>query len=498
MDQGIHSFIAVLIMLFATAGLARASEPTQLFTNLLNDRVALESFVDHLVTNRMQGARVPGAVVTIVRGNQIIFNKGYGFANLEQHLPVDPDKTLFRIASVSKVFNAMTVMRLVDEGLIDVDEDVRPRLSAVGLDLDHKEYGALTLRALLTHTAGIRDVSIPNVTSTINSGQLLPLGSYLQKCLPLRWQEPGETVLYTDHGITLVGYVVEIVAKTNFQEAARQRVLGPLAMNHTWYALPEEQRTNLAIAYNYGNSSFQPIPFRYVNHQPAVGVMTTGSDMARLMMCHLSGCNGFLKSETTVLMHQPQHADDARLGVQWTCGFVYESHPRGKEPYLFHIGGAYGYQSVLGISLSRGIGVFVAQNRAGARVFQLPDLLDGLSDKAKIDAGEPARPATSPTPAVGDIKSLAGTYVLNRTLSYGFEITKEDQVQVRYMEDIKGVEVAYWPTRDHPLRFTQVAPMLFQSTTGDERVSFRMGKDGKQTYLIDYNVRGDGAFRRIH
>src|SRR3954452_22323223 len=124
-NQGSHCFIAVLIILFTSARLARASEPVQTVTNLLNDRTALEAFVDHLVTNRMQEAHVPGAVVTIVKDDKVLLNKGYGFANLEQHTPVDPDKTLFRIASVSKVFNAMTVMRLVDEDLLDVNEDVR-------------------------------------------------------------------------------------------------------------------------------------------------------------------------------------------------------------------------------------------------------------------------------------------------------------------------------------------------------------------------------------
>jgi CubicO group peptidase (beta-lactamase class C family) len=392
----------------------------------------------------------------------------------------------------------MTVMRLVDEGIIDVNEEVQPRLAAAGLELDNKAYGPLTLKALLTHSAGIRDVSIPNVTSTADPGQVLPLGAYLGKCLPLRWQEPGETVLYTDHGITLAGYVVELASKTRFQDAVLQKVLRPLGMNHTCYAVPQEQRDNLAVAYTYSNAGCRPIPFRYTNYDPAVGVLTTGSDMARLMICHLSNCKGFLKPATVRLMHEPQYADDPRLGVQWTCGFVYETHPRGKEPYLFHYGGAYGFQSVLGISLNCGIGVFVAQNLAGSRVFQLTDLLDGLSTGAtRADRNKAAQPSVPSVAGAAEIKSLAGTYVSDRTLSYGGKISREDYVYVRYLEDIKGIEVKYLPARDNPTRFVQVAPMLFQSATADEKVAFRTSKDGKRTYLIDYNMRGDGAFRRI-
>lgn len=110
-NQAIHCFVAGLVILSTTTGLVRASEHAQPLTNLLSDRAVLEAFVDHLVTNRMREAHVPGAVVTIVKDNKVMLNKGYGFANLEQRTPVDPDKTLFRIASVSKVFNAMSNRR---------------------------------------------------------------------------------------------------------------------------------------------------------------------------------------------------------------------------------------------------------------------------------------------------------------------------------------------------------------------------------------------------
>jgi CubicO group peptidase (beta-lactamase class C family) len=496
-NRNSHGFITGLIFLAAATSLTLASDRTG-STNLFSHETALRVFIDRIVTNRMQQAHLPGAVVTVVKGDRVVFNKGYGFASLEKQVPVDPDKTLFRIASVSKVFNAMTVMRLVDEGIIDVNGDVQPRLAAAGLELDNKAYGPLTLKALLTHSGGIRDVSIPNVTSTADPGQMLPLGAYLKKCLPLRWQEPGEALLYTDHGIALAGYVLELASKTRFQDAVLQKVLSPLAMNRTCYALPGEQRINLAVAYTYRNSGCQAIPFRYVNYDPAVGVLTTGSDMARLMICHLSSCKGFLKPATVKLMHEPQYADDARLGVQWTCGFVYETHPRGKAPYLFHIGYAYGFQSVLGISLSHGIAVFSAQNLQGPRVFELTDLLDGLSGhEARSKSAEPARPAATATAGMADIQSLVGTYVLDRTLSFGVKLSKEDYVHVRYAEDIKGIEVEYWSTKDNPMRFIQVAPMLFRSPTSDEEVSFRISKDANRTYLVDYNMRGDGAFRRI-
>ena len=259
-QQDIH-MVAVLIFLIAFTGLLPAGEPRP--KDLFSDKGALEKFVDNVVTNRMHDAHMPGAVVTIVRGDRVIFSKGYGFANLEQRQPVDPGITLFHIASVSKVVNAMAVMRLADEGLIDVNEDVRLRLAAAGLELDNQALGPITLKELLTHTAGIRDLHIPDLTESKDVGQVLPLGPYLKKCLPLRWQKPEESVLYTDHGITLAGYVVELASKTRYEDAVMQKVLRPLGMKHTWYTmtLPEEQRTNLSVAYSYGPTDYKPIPF---------------------------------------------------------------------------------------------------------------------------------------------------------------------------------------------------------------------------------------------
>jgi CubicO group peptidase (beta-lactamase class C family) len=492
-NRNINALNIGLILLGAIAYSVRASEPAG-STNLLDNENALHAFVDQIVTSRMRETHVPGAVVTIVRGDHVIFNKGYGFADLEQHTPVDPDRTLFRIASVSKVFNAMAVMRLVDEGLIDVNEDIRPRLAAVGFKLDHEAYGPVTLRALLTHSAGIRDLNIPGVTSPEDPGQLLPLGLYLQKCLPLRWQEPGESVLYTDHGITLAGYVVELASKTSFQDAVLQRVMRPLGMNHTCYDVSEEQRANLAVAYTYRDSTQHAIPFRYTNLKPAVGVLTTGGDMARLMICHLSNCDGFLKPETVKLMHEPQYSDDARLGGQWACGFYL-----GNGSQLNHFGGAYGFTSDLGISLRRGIAVFSAQNQPGTpSVFLLDDLLNTFLDReTRAEMAEPAKPSVTAAAAMADIQSVVGTYVLDRTLSLGIKPSKEDYIHIRYAENIRGIEVEYPPPRADHLRLTEVGPLLFHSAENDKQVSFRMSKDGKKTYLIDYNWTTLGAFRKI-
>jgi CubicO group peptidase (beta-lactamase class C family) len=283
--RSIGALVFALTLLIDPCEIIAGKRKESLFT----DARRLADAVDNIVTNRMQKSHVPGAVVTIVKGNKIVFNKGYGFANLEERRPVDAERTLFRVASVSKVFNAMAALTLVDQGLIGVEEDVRPRLAAAGLELDKTYDGPITLKALLTHTAGIRELYIPNVTLTTNRGDLLPLGDYLEKCLPLRWQPAGETVLYADHGITLAGYVVEIVSGKKFQDYVVENVMRPLGMERTRYEVLEGQWADVAVGYSYKDSAYKPEPFKYTNIDPAIGVLTTGSDMGRLIIEHLSG-----------------------------------------------------------------------------------------------------------------------------------------------------------------------------------------------------------------
>jgi hypothetical protein len=283
--------------------------------------------------------------------------------------------------------------------------------------------------------------------------------------------------------------------KTRYEEVVRQQVLLPLGMNHACYAVPKAQRADLAVAYSYADTGYRPIPAYCCSVTPAVGVLTTGGDMARLMICHLSGCKDYLKPQTLKLMHEPQFAEDARLGLQWTCGFFYEMPTDSEGAFLFHSGGWAGFGSSVNLSLSRGLGVFVAKSGGGWPLFDLDDLLGALPENPKVETVKTAPASITPATAITDIKSLAGNYVAGRRLSRGTKLSDEDYVHVRYVEEIKGIEVAYG--KNDPTRFIPVAPGLFKSLKGSKPVSFHKSKDGTKTYLIDYNFDGDGAFTKI-
>lgn len=486
-----HQVLSPAVCALLLSASAFAADP-----KILRDSDRLAAAIDRVVTNRMARDHIPGAVVTLVHGKKVLFEKGYGFANLEERRPVDPRKTLFRVASVSKVFNAMAALTLVDQGIIDPDEDVRPRLAAGGLELDGAGTGPITLKQLLTHSAGIRELYIPDLTVSKEPTRVLSLGLYLQKCSTLRWQNSGETMLYSDHGVSLAGYVIELASQTPFQERVRATVLRPLGMKATGYSVTDKQRRDVAVAYSYSNSIHKPMEFRYTSIDPAVGVLTTGSDMTRLMRAHLSGGKKWVSARTLKLMHEPQYSDDPRLGLWFTCGFWRMMNARN-EPNLFHYGGAFGFVAQVVILPDVDLGVFVAQNRDTELAFHLGDLEKILGWKSNSTNAAPVEPPKRIPSDPAHLESLVGTYVAGRDLSRGRPLTTNDHMYVRYLRTINGIEIMHARQKDKALKMVEVEPLFFRAIDGNQRSLFRPSRDGKRMYLFDLNFGGEVQFTRI-
>lgn len=458
--------------------------------DVLSDKDLLSRSIDAIVTNRMAQGHVPGAIVTLVHGNKIVFNKGYGLADLDKRTPVDPKETLFRIASVSKVFTAAAVMRLVQQGKIDLNEDVRHRLHAGGFALDETVPGPIRWTDLLTHSAGIRERFIPNLTVTTDPSKVIPLRDYLQQALPLRWQKSGETLLYSDHGIALVGHLVEIASRKNFAEAMQDAVFNPLKLKHTHYAVPKTMRPTIAVAYEYKNGNYQAMDYAFSNIDPALGLLTTGSDMARFMIAHLDHRSAFLNERSRHYMHELQFTDDARLGYGATCG-LFECR-KVSHRYVFSLGYSLGFVSMLYLMPEEDVGLFISQNRTGELVFTIEDFYKIVSvpEGGKASAPNVDRNEKS---ARGN-RAVAGKYALTRTLSSGDG--ERDYVLVKSLPDTDEIQLVDWRKPGSPTRWKQVEPLLFRSTTGDELISFRRGQDDRVTYLFGL-FSPFGVFQRV-
>jgi CubicO group peptidase (beta-lactamase class C family) len=169
----------------------------------------------------------PGCSLGIVRDGRLIYERGYGMANLEHHIPITPD-TVFRIASVSKQFTAMSLLLLAQDGALSLDDDIRDYLPEM------PDYGRrISLRHLMQHASGIRDYE--GMTTLLGIAdedryveqEILELLAR-QKALNFA---PGARYLYSNSGYVLLGEIVERVSGKALRQFVDERIFQPLGMH---------------------------------------------------------------------------------------------------------------------------------------------------------------------------------------------------------------------------------------------------------------------------
>jgi CubicO group peptidase (beta-lactamase class C family) len=171
--------LTALVVLLGPAvhSAAQTKSPSSVSTHPAGpqDPAELAVFLDGLLGGLMEERHIPGAVVLVVKDGSVFFAKGYGFADLETKRPVDPETTLFRVFSVSKLFTATAVMQLVEQGKLDLHADVNQYLDSFSLE---ERFGKpVTLANLLTHTGGFDDALLGSIQPL--EREPVPLGKYL-------------------------------------------------------------------------------------------------------------------------------------------------------------------------------------------------------------------------------------------------------------------------------------------------------------------------------
>ena len=370
----------------------------------LDEQRRVEEVVDAAVDSAMREFDVPGAVVAVVKGGRLLLAKGYGFADLETRRRVLAGGTVFRVGSLSNPVTATAVMQLVEQGRLDPAADVNRYLRR--FHVDSRFARPVTIANLLTHTAGF-DVSLVR-TAAPTEEEVLPLGDYLARDLPPRVRPPGKILAYSNHGYTLLGYLVEISSGRPFPDYVVENVLRPLGMTMSGFRLAGALARDAATGYEpspYGPRRAAPI---HPNIVPAASFDTTATDMARFMLAHLKedgpGPTPLLSPRALEAMHRRQFTVDPGLPGM-TYGF-FEGVENG-ERFLYHGGGLRGFMSGLYLWPERKLGLFVSNN--GSSV----DLVWRVFHRF-VDACVPATrtPPEEIAGAAADAARVAGTYRL--------------------------------------------------------------------------------------
>jgi CubicO group peptidase (beta-lactamase class C family) len=290
----------------STPSPAQASAPAQATTPHPLTPGDLEAYLDGMMPYALEQGAIAGAVVTVVANRQVVLSKGYGYADVARKLTVDPERTLFRAGSVSKLFTWTAVLQLVDAGKLDLDQDINAYLD---FKIPPAWGRPVTLRNLMTHTAGFEEAD--KRIFFANRRTQVPLEDYIKSWTPARIFPPGEVSAYSNYGAALAGYIVQRISGQPFEDYVAQHLFAPLGMTHSTFAQPLPARLESDMSLGYSSASDAPQPFELVGPSPAGALSITGTDMARFMIAHLEngeyGPARILQADTAVLMHKPAY-----------------------------------------------------------------------------------------------------------------------------------------------------------------------------------------------
>ena len=285
-----------------------------------------------LVKELMQKSHVPGMAVSVAVGGKLIWSEGFGFADMENQLPVDPSRTLFRIGSVSKTLTATALGLLMDDGKINVDTTLQVYVP----EFPQKKY-PITTRQVAGHIAGIRHYRGNEMMSsqyypTVREG----LEIFQDDTLLF---EPGTQYSYSSYGWNLVSAVVENVAGEPFLSYMESHVFAPLGMSHTLADRAGTDIPDRARFYVIENDEAKPAPYVDNSYKWAGGgFIATSEDLVQFGIAHLKP--DFLTYETYEALTATQYLSDQTAtgyGMGWFTG----TDDRGYR-YIGHSGGSVG------------------------------------------------------------------------------------------------------------------------------------------------------------
>jgi CubicO group peptidase (beta-lactamase class C family) len=320
---------------------------------------AVAAFADDFFPSSMAHRHIPGLVFVFVSDGEIRVLRGFGVAELDPRRPVDPDRTRFRLASVSKAITASAALKLVEDGRLDLNKPVNAYPNGFRITDDASQ---ITLHHLLTHTAGFDERLIG--LAARSAKELQPLAEYLAQSMPPTFIEPGRITSYSNHGFAVVGLLVQQASGRSFVDYVRTQIFEPLGMLRTG-ALVGPVPSDLAVAYEFKDGRHRSLSPEYLHAAPPGAFYTTGTDMGRFLIAQLRGGTyqgrRILRPETLSLMHA-QHFAQTPSTSGWAYGLWEDA--RDGQRALLHNGGGKGYRALMYLLPQQDAGFFLAYNLA--------------------------------------------------------------------------------------------------------------------------------------
>lgn len=359
--------------------------------------------------DEVRGDGVVGLSVAVVSGESVLWADAYGRQDRAARVPASLD-TSYLIGSVTKVFTALAVMQLVDRGIVELDRSYAAYVPEFSMRTNFGDIGDITVRHLLTHHAGIPDDVWAGKFrwSPDDYRTLLAAANELDACYP-----PGMIRVYSNLGYALLGYLVERVSGTPYQDYVRENIFAPLGMEDSRFYTHADQQSDLASAYDDRKRRAQELPLLDV---PAGGISSTVMDMARLLQALLRDGSSVVSPNGLKEMFRAQNLDvaldlDDRVGL---C-FVISNHRTHLGPTYTHGGATLYHRARIYIAPGADLAAVVLSNSANGvdsawRIHE--ELMVRLAQERETvtTAALAEKPVHFASRAGTDLAELTGTY----------------------------------------------------------------------------------------
>ncbi len=388
-----------------------------------SDSAELDSFI----VAYMDEHHIPGLAAAVVKNGDIIWTGDYGNAYFTPDIPVS-DSTLFMLASVSKTVTGTALMQLYEEGYFDLNDPVNDYLP---FPVVHPQYPNtdITFFMLLTHTSGIRDNwfvmnyyhgDSPIPLGEYLEGYLVPGGAWYHPILNFAPWEPGTQYEYCNNAVALIGYLVEVIAGTPFDQYCQNNVFAPLDMTETAWFLAQLDTMDVAEPFHWDGDEYVGYGHFGYSDYPSGQLRTSAEQLARFLSSYLKygacGTERILDSTTVALMTSPQIP-----GIDPSQGLIWYTFNLGGRQLWGHGGGDFGVTTEMYLCREQNSGVVILTN--GESYFF--DILDALFDYAEMYEVSLSVDLTPHNPPI-QIPAPGGNF------SFDIAVRNEDSTQVTF------------------------------------------------------------------
>lgn len=434
------------------------------------------AWLDGYMPYALHSGDIAGAVVAIVKDGKVLTERGYGFSEVEKRAPVDPEKTLFRPGSVSKLLTWTAVMQLVEQGKIDLDADVNQYLD---FKIPAHDGKPVTMRNLMQHTVGFEEQAKGILTDDPKSPSFEAL---LKAWTPNRVFAPGTTPSYSNYGASLAGYIVQRLSGEPFDAYIEKHIFAPLDMQYSSFRQPLPANLVPLMSKGYPRASENPKPYEIIGPAPAGSLAAPARDMAHFMIAHLQ--NGDYQGQRILSATTAEQMHNSPLTVipplnRMELGF-FETNINGHE-VIAHLGDTDNFHTSLHLYLQDGVGFYVSFNSLGK---------DGAAGKLRnalfFDFSDRYFPAPVPATRV-DAKTaaahaamLAGSWANSRSSKSTFLAVLDLVSQTHLGVNEKGelVTLPFPGLNGQPRHWIEYEPFVWRDRDSHERLAAKV-VDGK-------------------